>query len=96
MRRVVLAATGEKSMIKRAFAAAALLAMFVTSPAFAFHCPSDMAKIDAALGENPPLSAQQLAEVKKLRAEGETLHKAGDHTQSVKVLGEAMAILGIK
>ena len=82
-------------MIKRVFAAA-LLATMVASPAFAFHCPSDMAKIDAALAKNPPLSAEQLAEVTKLRAEGEALHNAGNHAESVKVLGEAMAILDIK
>jgi hypothetical protein len=89
------AANGEKTMIKRILAAA-LLATLVASPAFAFHCPNDMAKIDAALAKNPSISAQQLAEVKKLRAEGEALHKAGDHAQSVKVLGESMAMLGIK
>jgi hypothetical protein len=82
-------------MFKRTFAAA-LLATLIASPAFAFHCPMDMAKIDAALAKNPSISAQQLAEVKKLRAEGEAFHKAGDHAQSVKVLGEAMAILGIQ
>ena len=82
-------------MFKRVFAAA-LLATFVASPAFAFHCPKDMAAIDAALAKNPSISAEQLAEVKKLGAEGEALHKSGDHAQSVKVLGEAMAILGIQ
>jgi hypothetical protein len=82
-------------MIKRVFAAA-LLATMVASPAFAFHCPSDMAKIDAALAKNPPLSSEQLAEVTQLRAEGEALHNAGNHAESVKVLGEAMAILDIK
>jgi len=82
-------------MIERVFAAA-LLATMVASPAFAFHCPSDMAKIDAALTKNPPLSAEQLSEVTKLRAEGEALHNAGNHAESVKVLGEAMAILDIK
>ena len=82
-------------MFKRTFAAA-LLATLIASPAFAFHCPKDMAEIDAALAKNPSISAEQLAEVKKLRAEGEALHKAGDHAQSVKVLGEAKAILGIQ
>jgi hypothetical protein len=90
------ATTGEKTMIKHTFVVAAFLATFVASPAFAFHCPKDMAKIDAALAGNPSLSAQQLTEVNKLRAEGEALHKAGDHAQSVKVLGESMAMLGIK
>ena len=65
-------------------------------PALAFHCPLDMGKIDAALAKNPSLSAQQLAEVKKLRAEGETLHKTGKHGEAVKVLGKALNILGVK
>ena len=37
-----------------------------------------------------------LAEVKQLRAEGETLHKAGNHGASVEKLGKAMSILGIQ
>jgi len=72
--------------------AASLLA---SSAAFAFHCPMDMKKIDDALARNPSLSAEQMAEVKKLRAEGETLHKAGKHQESVDTLGKAMKILGI-
>jgi hypothetical protein len=72
--------------------AAGLLA---SSAAFAFHCPMDMKKIDDALAKNPSLSAEQMAEVKKLRAEGETLHKAGKHQESVDTLGKAMKILGI-
>jgi hypothetical protein len=63
--------------------------------AFAFHCPADMKKIDEALMKNPKLSADQMAEVKKLRAEGETLHKAGKHQESVDTLGKAMKMLGI-
>lgn len=63
--------------------------------AFANHCPADMAKIDAALAKNPQLSAAELAEVKKLRAEGETLHKAGKHPESEKTLAQAMKILKI-
>jgi hypothetical protein len=34
--------------------------------------------------------------VKKLRAEGEALHKAGKHQESVNTLGKAMQILGIQ
>lgn len=73
-------------------AAAALLA---SSAAFAFHCPADMKKIDDAMAKNPPLSAEQMAEVKKLRAEGETLHKAGKHQESIDTLAKAMKILNI-
>ena len=78
--------------LRSLFAAAALLA---SGAALAFHCPADMKKIDDALAKNPSLSAEQLAEVKKLRAEGETLHKAGKHQESVDTLAKAMKILQI-
>jgi len=67
-----------------------------SSAAFAFHCPADMKKIDEALAKNPQLSSEQMAEVKKSRAEGETLHKAGKHQESVDTLARAMKILNIK
>ena len=67
-----------------------------SSQAFAFHCPMDMKKIDEAMGKNPKLSADQMAEVKKLRAEGETLHKAGKHQESVDTLGKAMKMLNVQ
>jgi hypothetical protein len=68
---------------------------FAASVALASHCPMDMKKIDAALASNPKISSEQLAEVKKLRAEGEELHKAGKHQESVDTLAKAMKILGI-
>jgi hypothetical protein len=81
--------------MKRASALAAAL-LFASSAAFAFHCPKDMAAIDAALAKNPKLTDAQLAEVKKLRAEGEALHKAGKHQESVDTLAKAEKILGIE
>ena len=66
-----------------------------SATALANHCPMDMKQIDAALAANPKLSADQLAEVKKHRAEGEALHKAGKHQESVDELAKAKAILGI-
>lgn len=77
----------------RSAIATALLA--VSSAAWAFHCPVDMKKIDEAMAAGPKLSMAQLDEVKKLRAEGEVLHKAGDHQASVDTLAKAMKILGI-
>ena len=74
--------------------AAALLA--ASGAALAFHCPADMKKIDEALAKNPKLTAEQLAEVKKYRAEGEKLHNAGRHQESVDTLAKAMKILDIK
>ena len=70
-------------------------ALLVSSAAFAMHCPADMKKIDDALAKNPKLTAEQMTEVKKYRAEGETLHKAGKHQESVDTLGKAMKILGV-
>ena len=68
----------------------------LSSAAFAFHCPADMKKIDEALAKNPKLSSQQMTEVKKYRADGEALHKAGKHQESVDTLAKAMKILSIK
>jgi hypothetical protein len=76
-----------------ALAAAALIA---SGGALAFHCPADMAKIDAALAKNPKLTDAQMAEVKKERADGEALHKAGKHQESVDTLAKAMKTLNIQ
>ena len=73
-----------------------LIALTFSAGAWAMHCPQDMAKIDAALAKQPALSQDQMAEVKRLRAEGETLHKAGKHKESVEALGKAMKILDIQ
>ncbi|UCH16755.1 MAG: hypothetical protein JSW36_13725 [Burkholderiales bacterium] len=63
--------------------------------AFASQCPGDMKAIDAKLATNPTLSADAMAKVKQLRADGEADHKAGKHADSVKKLGEAKKLLGI-
>lgn len=78
----------------KAWLVAAGLVLF-NGTALAMHCPQDMKQIDAALAKQPKLSAQQAAEVKKLRAEGERQHKAGKHQESVDTLGKAKKILGI-
>lgn len=75
--------------------AAFALAVLAAGPAQAFHCPQDMARIDAMLPQ-AKLSPDKLAEVKKLRAEGEALHKAGRHQESVDTLAKAQAILAAK
>ena len=79
----------------RHFLLAAVAVVALTAPAFANHCPKDMAAIDAALAKNPKLTQAQLDEVKKLRADGEAQHKAGNHADSVKTLQKAEDILGI-
>ncbi len=74
---------------------AVLALSFGAGSAFAFHCPADMAKIDAAM-KTAKLSAADKAKVRTYRKEGETLHKAGKHQQSVDTLAKAMAILNVK
>jgi hypothetical protein len=69
--------------------------MLAASTAFANSCPREMKAIDAALPK-AKLSAEQAAEVKKLRAEGEAHHKAGRHAESMAALGKAKGVLGIK
>jgi hypothetical protein len=76
--------------------ALAVATLFAAGSAFAFHCPQDMKKIDDALAKNPKLSASQMEDVKKFRAEGESLHKAGKHQESVDTLAKAMKILDVK
>jgi hypothetical protein len=69
-------------------------ALAFATPAFAFHCPADMAKIDAAL-PTASLSEADLAEVTALRATGEQQHAAGNHAESVSTLAKAMKMLEI-
>jgi hypothetical protein len=72
---------------------AASLAL-ASSTAFAHRCPAEMRAIDAALPK-AKLSDTQAADVKKLRADGESLHKAGKHQESTEALDKAKKILGI-
>jgi hypothetical protein len=83
--------TQEKPMIKRTVATAAVLTI-LSAPAVAFHCPKDIKAIDSAMG-NTKLSAANKTEVKKLRDEGEALHKAKKHKEAVGKLSEAMRLL---
>ena len=73
----------------------AAIALATTSLAFANSCPMQMKEIDAKISSNPTLSAADMGKVKTLRADGESLHKAGKHPESEKALGEAKKLLGI-
>ena len=68
---------------------------FTSSVALAGSCPKLMKQIDDAL-PTAKVSAAQMTEVKKLRAEGEAQHKAGKHAESEASLNKARGILGIK
>ena len=74
--------------------ALSLILGFAASSAFAHNCPNEWKAIDAALPK-AKLDDKQMAEVKKLRAEGEKLHKDGKHSESMATLGKAKKILKI-
>lgn len=73
----------------------ALLLSLAAASALAHGCPNEMKAIDAKLASAPKLSDADAAKVKQLRADGEALHKAGKHDDSMKTLGQAKKLLGI-
>lgn len=70
----------------------AVTLMTFSSFAFAHGCPVEMKKIDAKI-QTTKLNASDLAKVKDLRAQGESEHKAGKHTESMASLAEANKLL---
>jgi hypothetical protein len=72
----------------------AIALSLAAATAFAGNCPVQMKAIDAALPK-AKLSSAQMTEVKKLRADGEKLHKDGKHAESMATLGKAKKLLGI-
>ncbi len=70
--------------------------LLLSGTVLAGSCPRDMRAIDDALAKSPMLSEADMKMVKDLRAEGERLHKAGQHGDSVAALHKGMEILGIK
>lgn len=82
-------------MLKRTLLATAGL-IVLAGPAFAFSCPANVRQIDAALAANPQLAAADKAKATELRNEGEKLHAAGQHQQSMDKLAEAKKILKIQ
>jgi hypothetical protein len=74
--------------------ALSLALAFAATAAIAHNCPNEWKAIDAALPK-AKLDDKQMAEVKKLRAEGEKLHKDGKHSESMASLGKAKKILKI-
>lgn len=79
----------------KALIPAALLSLALAGPAYAFQCPTDIAKIDQAL-QTASLSDEQKTRVMELRNEGERLHQSGQHQSSVDTLAQAKQILGIE
>ena len=73
-----------------------VLALAVALPCvvYAHDCPNLMAEIDAALAKKPQIDAQTMSEIRALRIDGESLHAAGEHDESMEALNEALALLG--
>ncbi len=74
---------------------AGIVSVALASPALAGTCPKFVKAIDAAVAENPQISAAQLEQVKQLRDDGDALHKESKHTEALAALNEAKKILGI-
>lgn len=68
---------------------AAIIAFGFANPALAGHCPKDVKLIDATLAQ------QSNAEAQSLRDQGDALHKAGKHKESLAALHQAMKSLGL-
>ncbi len=62
--------------------------------AFAHNCPNEMKQIDAALKVSK-VEASKLDEAKKLLADGQAQHAAGNHDASMASLKKAKSVLGI-
>lgn len=76
-------------------AKALFIALAIASaPAAATDCLKAMTKIDAALS-SAKLDAKKMQQVRKLRAEGESLHRAGKHAEAQRQLGRARELLDI-
>jgi hypothetical protein len=73
----------------------ALLLATAMGSALAHNCPNEMKAIEAKLAAGTTLSAADTAKVRTLLAQGEAAHKAGNHDESMKLLGEAKKIVGI-
>ena len=72
-----------------------LSSFLITSYANAGACPVLMKEVDSTLTKAKKLSEKQVAEIEKLRQEGEEAHKTGKHKESVKLLQEALTKLNI-
>ena len=72
-----------------------LSSSLVISYANAGSCPILMKEVDSKLATAKELSEKQVAEIEKLRKEGEEAHNMGKHKESVKLLQEALTKLNI-
>ncbi|WP_119300317.1 hypothetical protein [Dongia deserti] len=70
------------------------LTVFMAGSAFANSCPMHVKAIDEALATSTA-SEDVKAQAQALRDEGQALHEAGNHAESMAKLQEAEQLLGI-
>ena len=68
------------------------LTVLMSGAAFANSCPMHVQKIDEALASS---TASDEVKAQALRDEGQALHDAGNHAESMAKLAEAEKLLGI-
>ena len=85
----------------------AALVVAMTTPAFAKHCPKDVAIIDQSLSKSMGSGKMDMKgmgsdkmsmmmKAKTLPDRGAAEHKSGNHGASIKTLHEAIKMLGLK
>jgi hypothetical protein len=72
---------------------ALMAALLVASPALANQCPLMIQQIEERLAESAVSEATR-STVRALLAEGQALHRAGDHAAAEAKLAEALSLLG--
>ena len=70
----------------------AVLVLAVGAPAYAFKCPSLIRQANEQIAKMDP-NSDKVKQAKALVAEADTLHKAGNHADSVKKAEEALSVL---
>ncbi len=73
--------------------AAAVVLIALAGPAHATYCPGLMASIDDALQTASDLSPEQVDKIKRLRDEGDALHRNGNHSESIAMFKKALKLL---
>ena len=76
------------------FLAYVVISFLFISIANAETCPNVIKQIDEMLAESKQLSAEQIKEVKSLRAQGEEAYKEGNKEECQKLLSQALDLLG--
>ena len=76
------------------FLAYVVVSFLFISIANAETCPNLIKQIDEMLAESKQLSAEQINEVKSLRAQGEEAYKEGNKEECQKLLSQALDLLG--